>query len=461
MPHDILIFMGMNLASSRPVVRQRRKRLELLLLLSFFLCLLIGIGAFGALWWLRNAEPTVPLPSLRQSLRPAQISRPLALHQLSGDPAEALAYQAIAAGELDTAYAIVLYDSALTGGRRAALYQKLAVGLRAAGQMEQLAFLSRSMRATALLDPTLPTSERIQLLIQSIEGFLAAAQPPEALDAATQAMRMGMSAPDLLPAQRAEIFTRLDPLARQIADPFFTQQIDELLRNPFFANTGVALPTGLFMLSEPVETAPELAVATARRQLAAQALVARITALAYVQNEADFQAGIAAEQQELIQTLLAEDQLRRLALENTANTDISLNQQFAILQEYRNWSALKVRISSLGFGFSLVPEWEANRDALLQELATITRNLDTISEELINRQETDADKAAMRVEKLMWLALQSELGLYPNQPLDELGNQLRFAQDALAEQGVPLALRVLFDSTATPPGIRLQDNNVR
>ncbi|MCB0089684.1 MAG: hypothetical protein KDE54_17375, partial [Caldilineaceae bacterium] len=151
----------------------------------------------------------------------------------------------------------------------------------------------------------------------------------------------------------------------------------------------------------------------------------------------------------------------RLALENTANTDISLNQQFAILQEYRNWSALKVRISSLGFGFSLVPEWEANRDALLQELATITRNLDTISEELINRQETDADKAAMRVEKLMWLALQSELGLYPNQPLDELGNQLRFAQDALAEQGVPLALRVLFDSTATPPGIRLQDNNVR
>ncbi|MCB0090183.1 MAG: hypothetical protein KDE54_19900, partial [Caldilineaceae bacterium] len=86
------------------------------------------------------------------------------------------------------------------------------------------------------------------------------------------------------------------------------------------------------MLSEPVETAPELAVATARRQLAAQALVARITALAYVQNEADFQAGIAAEQQGLIQTLLAEDQLRRAALENTANTDISLNQQFAILQ---------------------------------------------------------------------------------------------------------------------------------
>ncbi|MCB0082719.1 MAG: hypothetical protein KDE47_17375, partial [Caldilineaceae bacterium] len=173
------------MASSRPVVRQRRKRLELLLLLSFFLCLLIGIGAFGALWWLRNADTPVLLPSLRQSLQPAQISRPLALHQLSGDPAEALAYQAIAAGELDTAYAIVLYDTALTGGRRAALYQKLAVGLRAAGQMEQLAFLSRAMRATALLDPTLPTSERIQLLIQSIEGFLAAAQPPEALDAAT------------------------------------------------------------------------------------------------------------------------------------------------------------------------------------------------------------------------------------------------------------------------------------
>ncbi|MCB9156386.1 MAG: hypothetical protein H6645_04645 [Caldilineaceae bacterium] len=118
------------MASSRPVVRQRRKRLELLLLLSFFLCLLIGIGAFGALWWLRNADTPVLLPSLRQSLQPVQISRPLALHQLSGDPAEALAYQAIAAGELDTAYAIVLYDTALTGGRRAALYQKLAVGLR-------------------------------------------------------------------------------------------------------------------------------------------------------------------------------------------------------------------------------------------------------------------------------------------------------------------------------------------
>lgn len=453
--------MEMNLASSRPVLRQRRKRLELLLLLSFFLCLLIGIGAFGALWWLRNMEAPAPMPSLRQSLRPAQISRPLALHQLAGDPAEALAYQALNAGEIDTAYAIVLYDTTLTGGRRAALLQKITVALRTAGQTEQLLFLSRATRATALLDPTLPLSERIQLLLQSIESFLAAEQPAEALDAATQAMRIGMAAPDLLPAQRAEIFMRLQPLARQIADPLFVQQIDELLRNPFFANTGVALPTRLFTLGEPVETSAELAIAVARRQLAAQALVARTMALAYVQNAADFQAGIAAEQQALIQALLAEDQLRRAELENTANSAISLNQQFAILQEYRNWSVLKVRIASLGFGFSLLPEWEANRDALLQELATVTANLDTITEELINRQETDADKAALRVEKFMWLALQSELGLYPNRPLDELGNQLRFAQDELAVQGVPLALRLLFDSTATPPGIRLQENNVR
>lgn len=421
--------MDIQFASPQPVLRKRRKRLEYLLLLSFFLCLLIGIGALGTLWWLYSVEVPTPTPSLRQSLRPEQISAPLALHQLFGDPAEALAHQAINAGELDTAYAIVLYDVTLAGARRAALFQKLAVALRQAGQTEQLLYLSRAMRATALLDVALPVNERIQLLLQSVESFLHAEQPAEALDAATQAMRLGMDAPELLPAQRAEIFGRLQPLARRIADPLLIQQIDELMRNPFFNNNGSALPAELFALAEPVEMPADIATAAARRQLAAQALIARMSALTYVENEADFLAGISAEQQALVQALQAEDQLRRALLERTSNGEYSLNQQFSILQEYRAWSALKVRIASLGFGFSLVPEWEVNRDALLQELSTITTNLDAVSDELINRQETDVDKAALRVEKLLWLALQSELGLYPNRALDELGNQLRFAQD--------------------------------
>ena len=69
------------------------------------------------------------------------------------------------------------------------------------------------MIPAAILDTTLPPLERAQLLAQTAEGLAAVEQPAAALDAARQAQIIAAKTPDLLPAQRSQVFTVLRTLA--------------------------------------------------------------------------------------------------------------------------------------------------------------------------------------------------------------------------------------------------------
>ena len=202
-----------------PSTRERRPFvwLERLLLLAFAFCVLVGIGALVVWWQLRSSEqPAIDADPLR-SVRTEQISPALALRQLAGDLADGLAYQATQAGELETARAILTYDADLTTAGR-------AVRLPAIGAPLPGDWSSRWLRhrctglliPAAILDTTLPPLERAQLLAQTAEGLAAVEQPAAALDAARQAQTIAAKTPDLLPAQRSQVFTVLRALAPQL-----------------------------------------------------------------------------------------------------------------------------------------------------------------------------------------------------------------------------------------------------
>ncbi len=106
-----------------------------------------------------------------------------------------------------------------------------------------------------------------------------------------------------------------------------------------------------------------------------------------------------------------------------------LPQQAAILREWIDWLTLKYFIASDGFGMTLAPEWQTQREAIWGKLAQAY-------EELLQNYRDQAaalpdpdDGLAARVEVLRYQALLGRLGLLPGYDESGMAAVLRTAQE--------------------------------
>jgi len=429
--------------------RQTRGWLEVGLIAGFILCLVIGAGALAAFLLLRQSDSPAALSAAPNGLQPDRILPQLALMELAGDPAGGLAHQALDAGELDTAYAIVAFTPDLPGNQLLTLGLQMARRFLADSRPAEAARSFRLAQVPAILDSELPSLERAQSLSQAAAGLVETEENDAALDTAVQAKRIAEQAPDLLPAQRSQIFESLRPIARALDAPLFQQQIEELVRNPYLQPSGQLLTPKWFTLGEPLPPDETLRVATFTRNEAARQLANRIGYTGGIDIE--------PERQTLADALIAEDRVRADYHQRTLASGLTLEQQFSLLQEKRNWLALKSRIAARGFGLSLVPEWEAGTAAIQQDLSVTTANVDAVVEAIItNNMSEPTAQAMLRVENLHWLARELEFGRFPQAAPTDLSERLRFAQADMSSLGPPLALPVDFEFDANPPGFRIQ-----
>lgn len=429
---------------------RRRRWLESLLLLGFFLCLLVGLAALVAFWRLYTiGDSAARMDDPLASLRTERIAPQLALAELAGDPPEALAYQALQAGHLETARAIAIFQRTINGAARLSLLLKMAQDFAMAGERSIAISLVHQARAIALLDPSLAPLEKSQALVQVTQVLLAADEKNAASDSATQAFRVARLAPGLLPAQRSQLFANLRPLVEQLDDPQLRQQINEFSRNPFVSVTTVQ-PVSGGLWQEVASLAPEapLATAIATRHQRARELVNRI---AFTGG-----ADIDPERVALAQALVAEDRARGEYVGAMQRAGLTPGQQAWLLLEQRDWLLLKVRVASTGFGLSLVPEWEANRAALLRELDVLTNALDSAFRSIAGADPDAASQATVMLEASHWLALQYELGHYRESAPQVLSQRLRDSENVLAQLGSPVPFPLAYEPAATPPGFRIQ-----
>lgn len=435
--------------SQTNVTHSGRGCAEVLLLSAFILSLLIGLGAFAALLFVQNASAPTLDSDLLQSFAADRISPALALRELAGDPAVALAYQAVNAGELDTAHALGLFDTTASGSARAGFWAALQRSYQAADRVQDAANVARIELPLAVLDATVPPRERHQLLVNAAEVFLAAGFTDAAADTAQQAKLMAERLPDLLPVQRAELFAALEPLGAALDDPIFAAEVRELTRNPFLQPQGVLLTPRLSSYIVAPTPDPDMEGAVVARREAAHALAERIAFTGGVDIEPELVA--------LADALRREDQVRNATFQAYQSRPLTVAEQLGLRRQHRDWQATKLRIALGGYGVSLVPEWEGNAEAIRQELSSMTTAMQPLIEDLANQSEfSPEEQAELRLEGLQWLALQYELGLYPDaQPLT-LSERISLAQAAFASFGTPPALPVIYDPTTTPPGFRIQ-----
>ncbi len=439
--------MELEYENTKQIPRRRQLWLQLTLLIGFIFCLILGVGALSALFLLKTEPETAPGVSPLSTLPVDQIAAHHALVQLAGDPPKALAYQAIQAGELDLAYAIVFFSVELTDSDRLALWLQLGRRYLASERTDQGIQAYNNARSIVVLGPSLNFIERSQALLQITEDLLKVDAIPQALDTAIQAKRLAEQTPDILPAQRSQIFEKLRLFSRQLGDSNFDGEIDASARNPYVISPGVLIVSRWSTFAEALATDPAILESISLRQQAARAFAERIEITAGID--------IDPERQTLAAALVNEDQVRNAAFQRTLSSGISLGQQFTLLQDRRNWAALKLRIATRAFGISIVPEWETNVTQLQQELSAANNNLLVVVEALTVAQTEPIAQAMLRVETQMWMVQQTELGLVADRTLADLSDQMRFLQVQLTQLGAPLALPIALGDNTSPPGFRL------
>jgi hypothetical protein len=427
--------------------RRKRRGLELLFVLGFAASLLVGVAALGALWLLsgRNA-PAATGP--RALLQPEQVQPALATRNLAGDPSGALVAQALQAGELPTAAALLLFDTESTHSARAALWQQLGRRWLNANEGERAAVAYAQTVSIGALDVALRSLERAQLLTQAAAGLQAAELPDQAQAAATQAVRAIAQSPDLLPAQRSQLLQGIKPVVDTLDAPELAAQVNDLARNPFVDASGILLTNSwpLITTLPPGNVAVEEAADA--RMLAARNLADRYVLTGGVDVQPEIDALRAA--------LLDEDQQRGAAGRAALAVAPTREAQLGLLLAQRAWLLRKLQVASGAFGLSIVPEWEAGRAALESEYSGLMANIQLLVQAIADMQPTALEQNMLRAEVAEWAALDHELGLYPGANVGEINDRLRAAQAELEGIGSALALPVLLEPENALPGFRIQ-----
>lgn len=434
--------------SSQPYKSRRRSWVQSLLLLGFIICLTVGLLALGALWWLYRAPTSSPTISILPAFQPERIVSSLALMQLAGDPVEALAYQASHAGETETSRALTALGLPKMGPARIALLLKLAAAT-ATEEAATAQSLYQQVRALAVLDNALTPLERSQALLRAVSGLLELNAPDAALDVAQQVLLIVKQAPDLLPAQRSQILRDLQSATLPLrTESTFQREVTELLRNPY-----LSLNTTLFSgqwptLSETPAPDPLLLSVIAERQQAARAFAQRLLQVQPLDAE--------AERQRLVLALSIEDQERTTYFyQISATQNLTFSLQFLALDQQRDWLMMKLAVAQRLYGVALIPEWENDQQAIVEELGQVTADLHQALLTIAQTQNTPEQQIAQRFYATTWLAQQIEFGLYPQSNAAEIGEQLRVLQGEMMQLGLPPALPIAYVADATPPGFRL------
>ncbi len=113
-----------------PESRGGKPWLEITLLSAFIVSLLIGLFSLAIFFLYSNSTESNLTDTPLTAFDPEQVLPSLAIKYLAGDPANALAYQALNAGELNTSHTLAVFDTVAYGSQRSGLMIRLARALQ-------------------------------------------------------------------------------------------------------------------------------------------------------------------------------------------------------------------------------------------------------------------------------------------------------------------------------------------
>ncbi len=409
-----------------------RKRLIGVVLILVGLLLLTGVVLLGLHYW-RQHKPFKFYPPVNpvKAFKPADINPALALKTLAGVEDGEVFDEAVGKGELETAYATLLFSARMPEPERLGRWLLLAEAY-APNDAHKAAVCYGQAYKLALLSPYLSDAERAEGLLQVGRGLANIGKREQALFAYGQAELLILRSPFLKKAQRELLADTLKQAYTRMGQRDKARAVDEAL---------VDAP-------EPVNP-PEPVLSAFVTPVSGESLSAlRETAAFELQSAVEANPEEVPEKlkQALAEELRSEDEVRRAYYEEQLAAEERLSHRAGLLWDEIAWLTLKYRVSVQGFGLSLVPEWEEDSEGIAAELSKAYEALYAVyAEEAVALPEEEQVNRA-RAEIYRDAAARALLGLYPEASLEKLITGVE-EYTALAAPAGGLKLKARDEST--------------
>lgn len=356
------------------------------------------------------------------AILPDEIAPDLALYPLAGALELDTVDAAIDNGDLETAYAALVFGSNLADAQRIGRLILLGGRLSGAAKPDRAALAYQQVVDMAVLSPGLTDPARAEALLAAGGGWAALGEEDRALEAYDQVYLIATESPTLQMANRRDLLKALETAYR---DQGAIDRAEESHRRIVELEQQTTSQPSIsprsipeLLPGEAVISSPEVgALEDARRQAAYDLLQPLAEGMA---PPADLVANLA-------QALQAEDAAKLALYQRELESTTQPSRRISINQQLVGWLMLKYKVASRGFGISLAPEWEMALADIQSDLSKAQEGMFFEYEDLVavlpDASLLDAGSYAVRRQVL----LDGRLGRYPNYPAEQLADKLQDA----------------------------------
>jgi hypothetical protein len=356
------------------------------------------------------------------AILPWDVAADLALYPLAGAAELDTVDAAIDNGDLETAYAALVFGMDLSDTQRIGRLILLGERFAAAENPERADLAYQQIVDTAVLSPALNDPTRADALLASGRGWAALGENDRALEVYDQVYLIAVQSPFLQMANRRDLLSALETAYRDLG----ANQRGEDSRGAIIELDQQTTPhppvspgeVPDLLRGDAVISSPEVGALEDARRQAAYELLDPLSAGS--DPPADLMASLA-------QTLQAEDAAKLALYQQELESTTQPNRRISVNQQLVRWLMLKYKVSSGGFGISLVPEWEEGLPEIQSELSKAWEGMWFDYEDLVTSL-PDASligpgSYAVRRQVL----LDGRLGRYPNYPAEQLADKMQDA----------------------------------
>ena len=359
-----------------------------------------------------------------------EIAPELALYPLAGASQLETIDAALTNGDLETAYALLLYSLDLSDTQRIGRLQKLGSEFVEAGENDRASLVYRLVYDATVLSPRLSDLARADALLASGKGWSLAGQEDLALQAYDQVYVIANESPYLQMAHRRELLAWLREAYRELGEEELASSIGTLIvhleQEPHRPATQAGETPDLPLKTEPVSSPEVGALEESRRQAALPVI--------NVLGEGVEPAPELVER--LAQALVAEDAAKLALYEQELAGTTQPGRRINVHWHRIEWLTIKYQVASGGLGISLVPEWDAQVHEIQSALSTAYEDLRFDYEDLVTGLPEASLMGPGSYEVRRQVIQSGRLGQYPNYPELQLAERLREAVTQLISSGL-------------------------
>lgn len=364
------------------------------------------------------------------AIRPDEVVPDLALYPLAGALELDTLDAAMDNGDLETAYAALVFGLDLSDAQRLGRLIRLGGDFHQVGRTDRAALCFQQVYDMAILDPQLTDPARADALFAAGKGWAAVEDTAQALKAFDQVFTLAVESPYLQMANRRDLLVGLESAYEDLGYPEQAQacraRIIELDQEagpqpPAPATERPELPMG----TDAVSSAQVGELENARREATFALLQA------YAEGGEPAPDLVDA----LAQALLAEDAAKLALYQQELEATSQPGRRIDVHWQTIRWLMLKYQVAARGFGLSVVPAWEAALPEIQSDLSKAYEDLFFDYEDLVTAlpEATLMGPGSYQVRRQV--ILDGRLGRYVNYPARQLADKLQDAARELMAAG--------------------------